>query len=309
MKRQISVVITFVVMALVVVFAWRNWAQMVTAFEFAKKAPPNLLFYSLALVGFGVLCASLAYRNLALHPVRFRELFVVENAAVFASRLLPAGVGGMGVHGVYLHKRRHTIAQATAIVAMNNTLGFVMHLCLLFLCFLWAPGEFKLIELPPAFSKWPIWLVVSALFGALVMVPAVKSRLRSALAELRVVARQYRARPQKLAWASLCLVGLTLSNWLILYLAWFAIAPDMLSSVGMVTVFVVLTMGIFLGAAVPTPGGLAGVEAGLVAGLTAQGLSFSAALAVALLFRVATYWAPLIPGLICLVYARQKKLV
>ena len=51
-----------------------------------------------------------------------------------------------------------------------------------------------------------------------------------------------------------------------------------------------------IGAAVPTPGGVGGIEAALVACLTAVGVESSVAVSSMLLFRLATYWLPVIPG-------------
>jgi glycosyltransferase 2 family protein len=64
----------------------------------------------------------------------------------------------------------------------------------------------------------------------------------------------------------------------------------------------VLTLAaIYLGAAtagslLPTPGGIGGVEAALIAGLTAAGLSMPVATAATVLSRLVAVWLPAIPG-------------
>ncbi|QQS18250.1 flippase-like domain-containing protein [Candidatus Saccharibacteria bacterium] len=73
--------------------------------------------------------------------------------------------------------------------------------------------------------------------------------------------------------------------------------------------FLVYTGGVLLGAAVPTPGGLAGVEAGLVGGFMAYGVAGTTAIAIALAFRLATYWLPMLPGVIALFAANRKHLI
>jgi len=40
-------------------------------------------------------------------------------------RLLPSGIGSLGLNGVYLYKRKHTVAEATVVVSTNNLLGIV----------------------------------------------------------------------------------------------------------------------------------------------------------------------------------------
>jgi undecaprenyl-diphosphatase len=61
--------------------------------------------------------------------------------------------------------------------------------------------------------------------------------------------------------------------------------------------FVFLTASIVASAA-PTPGGLGAVEATLVAGLRGAGLASSIALGAVLLYRVATFWLPILPGVL-----------
>jgi undecaprenyl-diphosphatase len=70
--------------------------------------------------------------------------------------------------------------------------------------------------------------------------------------------------------------------------------------------FLVYTGGVLLGAAVPTPGGLAGVEAGLVGGFMAYGVGSTTAIAIALAFRLATYWLPILPGLTAFAIYRRR---
>jgi undecaprenyl-diphosphatase len=54
--------------------------------------------------------------------------------------------------------------------------------------------------------------------------------------------------------------------------------------------------GSALAAAAPTPGGLGALEAGLIAGLTSVGQPAAAAVTAVLVFRLVTYWVPVLPG-------------
>ena len=54
-----------------------------------------------------------------------------------------------------------------------------------------------------------------------------------------------------------------------------------------------------LAAAAPTPGGLGAIEAALVAGLTGVGMQPGRAVSAVLLYRLATYWLPVLPGWLC----------
>jgi glycosyltransferase 2 family protein len=49
-------------------------------------------------------------------------------------------------------------------------------------------------------------------------------------------------------------------------------------------------------AASPTPGGVGAIELALSAGLTGIGVSSGAAVPAVILYRLATYWLPVVPG-------------
>jgi uncharacterized protein (TIRG00374 family) len=57
-----------------------------------------------------------------------------------------------------------------------------------------------------------------------------------------------------------------------------------------------ISIGAFAGAAVPTPGGVGGAEAGIGATLVACGVASDSAVLAALVYRGLTYWLPLLPG-------------
>jgi undecaprenyl-diphosphatase len=63
-----------------------------------------------------------------------------------------------------------------------------------------------------------------------------------------------------------------------------------------ITVALVYLIGSVISSAAPTPGGIGAVEAALIAGFTAAGMKADVALASVMLFRVTTFWLPLIPG-------------
>jgi undecaprenyl-diphosphatase len=62
------------------------------------------------------------------------------------------------------------------------------------------------------------------------------------------------------------------------------------------SVAIVYLIGSMVSSVAPTPGGIGAVEATLIAGLTAAGMSSTSAVAATILFRLATFWIPLLPG-------------
>ena len=65
---------------------------------------------------------------------------------------------------------------------------------------------------------------------------------------------------------------------------------------GLATVGFVYLTGSAVAQAAPTPGGLGAVEAVLIAGLTAVGVDKEVAVPSVFLFRLATFWLPVLPG-------------
>ena len=70
-------------------------------------------------------------------------------------------------------------------------------------------------------------------------------------------------------------------------------------------VVVYLGAGI-LGSVAPTPGGIGAVEAALIAGLSAVGVSADAALPAALLYRTVTFWVPTVPGWLAFQWLQRR---
>jgi undecaprenyl-diphosphatase len=68
---------------------------------------------------------------------------------------------------------------------------------------------------------------------------------------------------------------------------------------GLVVLGAVYLAAAALATAAPTPGGLGAIEAALVAGLTGVGMQPGPAVSAVLLYRLATYWLPVLPGWLC----------
>ena len=56
----------------------------------------------------------------------------------------------------------------------------------------------------------------------------------------------------------------------------------------------------------PTPGGIGAVEAALIAGLTAVGMNREEAVPAVFLFRIATFWLPVLPGWIMFTLLQRR---
>ena len=76
-------------------------------------------------------CSGLLYALLAVRPIRVITMTGVQVSGLFINRILPAGIGGIGLNVWYLRRAKHSSVQAALVVALNNTLGFLGHVLLL----------------------------------------------------------------------------------------------------------------------------------------------------------------------------------
>jgi undecaprenyl-diphosphatase len=253
--------------------------------------------------------AAASYRALLYYPIAFKKMYIIQGASSFASKLAPAGTGGLALNARFLTKNNHTITQATSIAAINNLMGFAGHMSLLLLVILFGASSFSeafsiKITLPP-FVVGIIIGAVLLVIGVLVYVPKLRKKIAKVLKQIRKDFSEYRKNPSKLFGSYFASVLVTLSYTGALY----ASAHALGATLSPLQILIVFTVGVATASVTPTPGGIGGAEAGLVAALTATGMDSSQALSITLLYRLATYWLPILPGFILFQYSLKKEYV
>ncbi len=220
----------------------------------------------------------------------------VQVAASFLGLVAPAGVGGAALNVRFLQRSGVPPAAAVASVALWQTGTFMMTvLVLIVLNVVSGANQTELLSVPP---EAVIALgVVLAIGAGIAAVPAgrkfVVARLRPYLSQVRPRIGSVLTRPARL------LTGLagTLLQTLTTVLVMWACVDAFGRSVPLVLVAVIVLAGTALASAAPTPGGLGAVEAVLATGLTAAaGLDGAVAVSSVLLFRLLTFWLPVVPG-------------
>ncbi len=300
---RIGLLVAFLALGAVVVS--RNWQQLKQSFSILGDTSPIWLLLGVAIYATTQLFGSISYLALSQKKVLWRELYLVEWASAGINRLLPAGLGSMGVHGMYLLKRKHSAAQTTVIVGLNNSLGSITHLCLLGLLIVFRPDVALGISLHVSKNAVYVSLIIVILVVLLFCFRTVRAKALSFGRQFVQSVTSYKKQPHKIFMAVLMSLGITMTNVLILSVAVHAVGVDM----GLLTVFLVHTTGVAFGMLAPTPGGLGGVEAGVAAALIASGVAAPTAMAAALLFRFVTFWVPLVLGNGTFLLARRQKLI
>jgi undecaprenyl-diphosphatase len=156
-------------------------------------------------------------------------------------------------------------------------------------------------------SAWPylvcglLVLVVAAVIARLAF-PAVATRAKASMeTAVRDMAAAFR-QPGRVAtlFASSLLLPLTYG------LALWASAMAFSAEVPVIDLLAVYLAGTAVAAASPTPGNIGAVEVALPAGLTTIGVPSAAAVAAVLVYRLLTFWLPLVPGLFAFRYLQAQ---
>ena len=215
----------------------------------------------------------------------------------------PANVGGMALNVRYLQKTGVEPSAGVAAVGVNALAGAIVHAVLLVIFFTWAGrGLGRAFKLPSS-SKLLLILALLALLALLAAVVGLVlitrqgrrfaarkllPSLKSSVASLGRVARS----PVRLTllFGGSALVTLAYIGGLVASVEAFG------ASASIAQVGAVYLIASFIAAASPTPGGLGAIEAATIAGLTGIGVSSGAAVSAVLVYRLATYWLPVLPG-------------
>lgn len=261
----------------------------------------NYILLAIALTFVTYLLSALVYKNLSFKALSFFKTSVVQFAAMFINRLLPAGIGAIGVNYLYLRKNAHTKTQAGSVVAINNLVGAIGHNIIFWLLVIWSGyGLLNSRELTNPYGYLIFLLVLVLIIYFLYKFnPRFKRLFKDVLRQLKT----YKKRPLKLFYALGFSVVLTLANVLALYFSSKAFGIEL----DFTKTFIVFTLGVSGGAITPTPGGLGGFEAGLTAGYIAFGIEKEAALSAALLYRLVSYWLTMIAGAGAFMFSLKKK--
>jgi undecaprenyl-diphosphatase len=222
---------------------------------------------------------------------------LTQAASSFINRVSPANVGGMALNVRFMQKAGVEPSAGVAAVGVNALAGALVHGVLLVIFFTWAGRNLSKAFKIPSSSKLLLILAIVAAVVGIVMATRQGRRfaarkvlpgVRSSLANLRRVAQS----PVKLA---LLFGGSALVTLAYIAGLW-ASVEAFGGGAGFAALGAVYLVSAALAAASPTPGGVGAIEAALTAGLTGIGVSAGAAVAAVILYRLATYWLPVLPG-------------
>jgi glycosyltransferase 2 family protein len=227
----------------------------------------------------------------------FWPTVVAQFASSFINRVSPANVGGMALNVRFLQKAGSDAPASVAAVGVNSLAGAIMHLVLMVVFFVLAGHDLtKAVKLP---SSSKILLILAVILAVVGIVLATRPSRRWAKKQLvpmvrsaAVSLRRAASSPVKLGllFGGSALVTLFYIAALAASIKAFATGPSL------VVVGAVYLASAAVAAAAPTPGGLGAIESTLIAGLIAVGMQSGPAVSAVLLYRLVTYWLPILPG-------------
>jgi undecaprenyl-diphosphatase len=229
--------------------------------------------------------------------VSYFNAFEVSLAGSFVNRITPAGSGGIGLNLRFMQKSGANTVEAASRWGVNAGMGFLVHVSLTLLFAIWAKNSHAFhLSLPETPILTAVVIIGVVGFIVVFVLPIGRKKLLGPLLKVLGHAKDgvvdVARRPSQLALMGLGGLGVTLGSLLAFYAAVRAFGGRTpLSAVG-----IVFLTGVVVGSAAPTPGGLGTVEAALIAGLRSVGLESDIAVPAVLLYRLATFWLPILPG-------------
>lgn len=231
---------------------------------------------------------------------------LAQLAASFVKLVAPAAVTGVAINTRYLQRMGVRPGPAVASVGASQLTGLAVHILLLVvLGFLTGSGGVG-ADFAPSRTVVLVLLAVATLAGVAAAIGPVRRlvvrRLRQMFSGVVPRLLDVLQDPRKIATGLGGTLLLTVSFVLCLDFSIRAFGD----SLNWTAVAVVFLTGNALGSAAPTPGGLGAVEGALTLGLTVAGLPAQTATSAVLLFRLLTFWLPVLPGWAAFAYLQRR---
>ncbi|MCU0269523.1 MAG: flippase-like domain-containing protein [Acidimicrobiales bacterium] len=282
-----------------------NWSDIWDAITTADAA---YLVPILLMTVVTTMSGALSLMGAVLPDLPFLRTTQIMYAQSFLNRFTPANAGGMALRARFLQMQGVDMTVAAAAIGLTSVASGVMQgiFLVFFLVAGGASDELGKISLPSTSAVLLAVVAVAVVGGVLflsrwgrrVVVPLVRKHAGRAFHDFRRLA----GRPDRLGelfgGAGLGKLATIAAFWLTIL----AFGQDM-SFVRAGALYMVANT---IGSAVPTPGGVGGIEAALTAALLSAGLDNATAAAIVVVFRFFTFWLPTLPGWGFLQYVQRK---
>lgn len=223
--------------------------------------------------------------------------FEAQMASSFANRVTPAKVGGLATNLRFLQKAGVETPVAAAGVGISSVGGLIVHVVMLLVFIAWSRNSnVTAFHLPSASTVAVVLTGVFLVASLLALAPWVRRvfmkrvwpMVQDAAGGVWTVMRS----PSRV---SMVFGGSLLTTWAYI-LALFASIEAFGGGIGFAAVGVAFLAGSAAAQVAPTPGGVGAAEVAFIAVLTAFGLPTEVATPAVFLYRIVTFWLPVLPG-------------
>ena len=259
---------------------------------------------AVALVAARYAVSSIALAAAAGDGVPFVPATMVQLATSFVGRLTPEGVGWLVLNQRFLEKIGFERPAAAAALALRMTAGGLTRVAIVAIVAALV-GREALAALDLSIPWLGVVLAVAALailvgavaYGLSRRAPRMTAALRSAGASIAAALRSPRR-------AAILFGGSAATTLLyVLTLAVSLAAVD--ANPPFLQLFATYLASTAIAAASPTPGNLGALELALTGGLTTLSVPTGTALGAVLMYRLLTFWLPLVPGFLAFRYLHR----
>jgi len=275
-----------------------SWGWVALAFVFAQLP---------------VVAEGWALLGAAVGQIPFGRCVALETANIFTA-LVGGDVAVFALRVRFFQRQGYEAEAAVSAGAIATTASWTVKTLLFLIALPFAAGSFH----APSGSggeQAAVWIVLAVILAAgmaaalIALVPRlrrlVSRRVRPHLLNIWANVKTIATEPRKIFYV---LAGSTLAQLLVI-LALGASLHAVGEHASIATLITVNTLAAILGGAVPVPGGLGVVEAGLIAGLTSAGIPQDQAVAAVLIQRFFTSYLPPVWGWATLAWMRRREYV
>lgn len=251
-------------------------------------------------------CSWRAVSMASREELPWRQTFAVQLAGVYLDRVVPAGIGSKVVNARYLNRRGVDLPRAAAAmttVAAGDTIAAAL-LGVLATGYLTTRHIVAVSAvIGPVTSRGPLLVAAAAAMIGTAMLPPCRRRLASLLSTARAVRLREQARLYAGHLRSQRRHVRPVTSVMVVERITYATVFLLVVRAAGGHIGVAVGLGVYLvsslaASVIPVAGGLGATELALTTGLHDAGMHAAAAATAVLAFRVISYWAPAIPGVV-----------
>jgi uncharacterized protein (TIRG00374 family) len=249
----------------------------------------------------------------AVGQIPFGRCVALETSNTFTA-LVGGDVAVFALRVRFFQRQGYDAEAAVSAGAIATTASWTVKTLLFLVAIPFAAGSFH----APSGSggdQAAVWIILAVILAVgiaatlIALVPRlrrlVSRKIRPHLLNIWANVKTIATEPHKIVYV---LAGSTLAQLLVI-LALGASLHAVGQHASIATLIAVNTLAAILGGAVPVPGGLGVVEAGLIAGLTSAGIPQDQAVAAVLIQRLFTSYLPPVWGFLTLTWMRRREYV